>query len=158
MLDAGELEQLIEDSTVYPSPQVISTERPDYTAELLVSGRVAIIVDGSPNVLVVPITAFDLMHSLKTTTYVSVCQPAAVHTLYRRVSRPAAAGTVCSYHELPPRDDPHGSAAGNRSVEEKVPFPSLVEILLMEISFELIREAGLRVPGPIGPTLGIIGG
>jgi spore germination protein KA len=40
---------------------------------------------------------------------------------------------------------------------EKVPFPSLVEILLMELSFELIREAGLRVPGPIGPTLGIIG-
>ncbi len=40
---------------------------------------------------------------------------------------------------------------------EKVPFPSVVELLLMELSFELIREAGLRVPGPIGPTLGIIG-
>jgi len=40
---------------------------------------------------------------------------------------------------------------------EKVPFPTVVEILTMEISFELIREAGIRIPGPIGPTLGIIG-
>ena len=44
--------------------------------------------------------------------------------------------------------------AGTR---ERVPFPSLIEILLMELAFELIREAGLRVPSPIGPTIGIVG-
>jgi spore germination protein KA len=43
------------------------------------------------------------------------------------------------------------------AARERVPFPTLVEILIMEFAFELIREAGIRIPGPIGPTLGIIG-
>ncbi|MDD2504614.1 MAG: spore germination protein, partial [Clostridia bacterium] len=63
MLDSGILEQLIEDSTIYPSPQILSTERPDYVSEMLVNGKFAIIVNGSPNVLVAPTTFFELMHS-----------------------------------------------------------------------------------------------
>ena len=57
------------------------------------------------------------------------------------------------HHEMIPTD----LLLAIEASREKVPFPSLVEILLMEFSFELIREAGIRVPGPIGPTLGIIG-
>lgn len=158
MLDAGELEQLIEDSTVYPSPQVISTERPDYTAELLVSGRVAIIVDGSPNVLVVPITAFDLMHSPEDNyirfPYVNLLRYIRYIAGFLALLLPGLYVAITNYHhEMIPTD----LLLAIEASREKVPFPSLVEILLMEISFELIREAGLRVPGPIGPTLGIIG-
>ena len=158
MLDAGALEQLIEDSTVYPSPQVISTERPDYVAELLVSGRVAIIVDGSPNALVVPITAFDLMHSPEDNyirfPYVNLLRYIRYIAGFLALLLPGLYVAITNYHqEMIPTD----LLLAIEASREKVPFPSLVEILLMEISFELIREAGLRVPGPIGPTLGIIG-
>jgi spore germination protein KA len=158
MLDAGVLEQLIEDSTIYPSPQMISTERPDYVAELLVSGRVAIIVDGSPNVLVVPITAFDLMHSPEDNyiryPYVNLLRYIRYVAGFVALLLPGLYVAVTNYHhEMIPTD----LLLAIEASREKVPFPSLVEILLMELSFELIREAGLRVPGPIGPTLGIIG-
>ena len=158
LLDAGALEQLIEDSTIYPSPQMISTERPDYVSELLVSGRVAIIVDGSPNVLVVPITAYDLMHSPEDNyiryPYVNLLRYIRYIAGFLALLLPGLYVAVTNYHhEMIPTD----LLLAIEASREKVPFPSLVEILLMELSFELIREAGLRVPGPIGPTLGIIG-
>ncbi len=158
MLDAGVLEQLIEDSTIYPSPQVISTERPDYVSELLVSGRVAIVVSGSPNVLVVPTTSFDLMHSAEDTyiryPYVNLLRYVRYIAAFFALLLPGLYLAVTNYHhEMIPTD----LLLAIEASREKVPFPSLVEILLMELSFELIREAGVRVPGPIGPTLGIIG-
>lgn len=158
MLDSGILEQLIEDSTVYPSPQMISTERPDYVSELLVSGRVAIIVNGSPNVLVVPITMFDLLHSAEDVyiryPYVNLLRFIRYVALTLALLLPGLYLAIITYHqEMIPTD----LLLAIEASREKVPFPSVVEILLMELSFELIREAGVRVPGPIGPTLGIIG-
>lgn len=158
MLDAGVLEQLIEDSTIYPSPQVISTERPDYVSELLVNGRVAIIVNGSPNVLVVPTTAFDMMHSAEDIyiryPYVNLLRGIRYFAAFLALLLPGLyLAITCYHHEMIPTD----LLLAIEASREKVPFPSLVEILLMELSFELIREAGVRVPGPIGPTLGIIG-
>lgn len=158
MLDSGILEQLIEDSTIYPSPQVLSTERPDYVSELLVAGRVAIIVNGSPNVLVVPITMFDLMHSAEDLyiryPYVNLLRFVRYVALMFALLLPGLYLAIITYHqEMIPTD----LLLAIEASREKVPFPSIVEILLMEFSFELIREAGVRVPGPIGPTLGIIG-
>ncbi len=158
MLDSGVLEQLIEDSTVYPSPQMISTERPDYVSELLVTGRVAIIVSGSPNVLVIPTTFFDLMHSAEDVyiryPYVNLLRYIRYVAGFLALLLPGLYLAVTNYHhEMIPTD----LLLAIEASREKVPFPSLVEILLMEFSFELIREAGVRVPGPIGPTLGIIG-
>ncbi|HEX2945412.1 MAG TPA: spore germination protein [Clostridia bacterium] len=158
MLDSGILEQLIEDSTIFPSPQMISTERPDYVSELLVSGRVAIIVNGSPNVLVVPITMFDLLHSAEDLyiryPYVNLLRFIRYAALTLALLLPGLYLAIITYHqEMIPTD----LLLAIEASREKVPFPSIVEILLMELSFELIREAGVRVPGPIGPTLGIIG-
>jgi spore germination protein KA len=158
MLDAGILEQLIEDSTIYPSPQVISTERPDYVSELLINGRVAIIVSGSSNVLIVPVTSFDLMHSAEDIyiryPYVNLLRYIRYIAAFLALLLPGLYLAITNYHhEMIPTD----LLLAVEASREKVPFPSLVEILLMELSFELIREAGVRVPGPIGPTLGIIG-
>lgn len=158
MLDSGILEQLIEDSTVFPSPQMISTERPDYVAELLVAGKVAIIVNGSPNALVVPITAYDLMHSAEDVyiryPYVNLLRLVRYIALFFALLLPAIYVAITNYHQEMMPTDLLLAIEANR---ERVPFPSIVEIILMEMSFELIREAGVRVPGPIGPTLGIIG-
>lgn len=158
MLDSGILEQLIEDSTIFPSPQMISTERPDYVAELLVTGKVAIIVNGSPNVLVVPTTVFDFMHSAEDIyirfPYVNLLRFVRYMALFLALLLPAIYVAINNYHvEMIPTD----LLLAIEANREKVPFPSIVEIILMELSFELIREAGVRVPGPIGPTLGIIG-
>lgn len=158
MLDSGILEQLIEDSTIYPSPQMISTERPDYVSELLVSGRIAIIVNGSPNVLVVPTTVFDLMHSSEDTyiryPYANLLRYVRYIAMFLALLLPGVYISIINYHhEMIPTD----LLLAIEASREKVPFPTIVEILLMEFSFELIREAGIRVPGPIGPTLGIIG-
>lgn len=158
MLDSGFLEQLIEDSTVFPSPQMISTERPDYVCELLTNGRVAILVSGSPNVLVVPATVFELMHSSEDSysrfPYVNFVRGVRLIALFFALLLPALYLAITSFHhEMIPTD----LLMAIEASREKVPFPTLIEILLMEISFELIREAGIRVPGPIGPTLGIIG-
>jgi len=158
MLDSGVLEQLIEESTIYPSPQVIATERPDYVSELLVNGRVAIIVGGSPIVLVVPTTAYELMKSTEDKyiryPYGILIRFARYIALFLALLLPSFYIAITNYHhEMIPTD----LLLAIEASREKVPFPSLIELLLMEISFELIREAGVRVPGPIGPTLGIIG-
>lgn len=158
MLDSGILEQLIEDSTIYPSPQMISTERPDYVSEMLAAGKVAIIVSGSPNVLVVPVTAYELMHSAEDIyiryPYANLLRSVRYFALFLALLLPGIYIAVVNYHhEMIPTD----LLIAVEAAREKVPFPSIVELLLMEMSFELIREAGVRVPGPIGPTLGIIG-
>lgn len=158
MLDSGVLEQLIEDSTIYPSPQMISTERPDYVSEMLSNGRIAIIVNGSPNVLVAPTTATELLHSAEDIyiryPYANLLRYIRMIALFLALLLPAIYLAITSYHqEMIPTD----LIMAIEASREKVPFPSVVELLLMEVSFELIREAGLRVPGPIGPTLGIIG-
>lgn len=158
MLDSGILEQLIEDSTIYPSPQMISTERPDYVSEMLVAGKVVIIVSGSPNVLVVPVTVYELMHSAEDIyiryPYANLLRSVRYFALFLALLLPGIYIAIVNYHhEMIPTD----LLIAIEASREKVPFPSIVELLLMEMSFELIREAGVRVPGPIGPTLGIIG-
>ncbi len=158
MLDSGMLEQLIEDSTIYPLPQIISTERPDYVSEMLVNGKVAIIVNGSPNVLVVPTTVFDLMHSAEDSyirfPYANLIIYVRYIAFFVALMLPAIYLAITNYHqEMIPTD----LLLAIEASREKVPFPSVLELVLMELSFELIREAGIRVPGPIGPTLGIIG-
>ncbi|MGI6669256.1 MAG: spore germination protein [Acetivibrionales bacterium] len=158
MLDSGALEQLIEDDSIFPSPQAISTERPDFVSEMLSNGRVAIVVSGSPVVLVVPVTAFDLMHSAEDLyiryPYVNLLRYIRYAALFLALLMPGIYLAIVNYHQdMIPTD----LLLAVEAARERVPFPSLVEILLMEFSFELIREAGIRVPGPIGPTLGIIG-
>lgn len=158
MLESGKLEQLIEDSTIYPSPQMIATERPDYVSEMLINGRVAIIVNGSPIVLVVPTTAVELMHSAEDSyiryPYANLIRFIRFLALFMALLLPAIYLAITNFHhEMIPTD----LLLAIEASREKVPFPSVVELILMELSFELIREAGIRVPGPIGPTLGIIG-
>lgn len=158
LLDSGELEQFIEDRTFLPSPQIIATERPDRTASHLTEGKVAVIVNGSPYSLVMPATGIELMHSPED-SYVrfpfgSFMRIFRYIGLFLTLLLPGLYIAITNYHqEMIPTD----LLIAIEASREKVPFPSVVEIMIMEISFELIREAGIRIPGPIGPTLGIIG-
>lgn len=158
VFDSGELEQLIEDSTFLPAPQIIATERPDRTAAMLADGRVAVILNGSPFALVMPITNNDLIHSSEDDyirfPYSNLLRMVRILAVFLSLLLPGMYVAITNYHhEMIPTD----LLFAIEAAREKVPFPSVVEILIMEVSFELIREAGIRIPGPIGPTLGIIG-
>jgi len=156
--DSGIIEQLIEDRNFLPSPQIISTERPDRVASMLSEGRVAIIVDGNPFALVVPITFFNLFHSAEDIyirfPYVNFIRFIRAIAIIASLLLPGLYLAITNFHQEMIPTDLLLAISGAR---ERVPFPSVVEIIIMEISFELIREAGIRMPGTIGPTLGIIG-
>lgn len=157
--DAGELEQFLEDDTFLPAPQMLLTERPDRVAAYLGEGRVAIIVHGSPFVIVVPITFFNLIHSPEDYylryPYSTLLRIIRIIGILITLFLPAVYLAITNYHqEMLPTD----LLLAISSAREKVPFPTIVSIIIMEIAFELIREAGIRIPGPIGPTLSIVGG
>ncbi len=159
LLSAGQLEQLITDTNDLSVPQVLSTERPDKAASYLLEGRVCVILNGAPYALILPAVMVDF---LKSPDDRNLKVPFA--NFIRGIRFLAAAITlllpglyvaISSFHQEFLPTELLFSILASR---ETVPFPLIVEILIMEISFELIREAGLRVPSPIGPTIGIVGG
>jgi spore germination protein KA len=156
--DSGELEQYIEDSTFMPAPQITATERPDRVAASLTEGKVSVIVHGSPFALVMPVTMHTLVQSPEDAyvrfPYGNLLRAVRVIGILFSLLLPGIYVAITNFHhEMIPTD----LLFAIEAAREKVPFPSVVEILIMEFAFELIREAGIRIPGPIGPTLGIIG-
>lgn len=159
ILSSLTLVQYIEDATFISVPQIITTERPDRVCNALVEGRVAIVVSGSSQVLIVPATVFDVASSPED-AYLRY--PYALLTRFIRIIAialsllaPAMFIAVMNFHQELILTDILFALSKARS---SVPFSSLVELLLMELSFELIKEASIRVPGPIGASLGIVGG
>jgi spore germination protein KA len=158
LADTGVLEQFIEDSPFNPFPQTLSTERPDRVAVHLAEGRVAILLDGSPFVLVVPVTFLTLLHapddySLKF-PYGSLIRITRTIGMLIAVLLPSLYLATSIFHQ---EAIPTDLLLAIATARQQVPFPSVVEILLMEIAFELIREGGVRIPGFLGPTIGIVG-
>lgn len=142
----------------YGIPETMSTERPDKACEFLLQGRVVIIVNGSPCAIILPATLIDFMTSpedanLKT-NFANFLRVLRFIGGFLTLMLPGLYIAVTSFHqEILPTELLFSILASR----ENVPFPIIFEILIMEISFELIREAGLRVPSPVGPTIGIVG-
>lgn len=158
LLSSGQLEQLIINDNLLGVPEIISTERPDKTSKYLLQGRVIILVNGSPYSLIMPATFIDFMSSPEDTNlkpyFANFLRVLRLLSCIITLLLPGLYVAVTSFHqEILPTELLYSIL----SARENVPFPILFEILLMEISFELIREAGLRVPSPIGPTIGIVG-
>ncbi|OPX46314.1 spore germination protein B1 [Ruminiclostridium hungatei] len=159
IFDTGELEQLIEDNTVLAAPQIIATERPDRVAMMLAQGNIAVVMDGSPFVLVMPATITEFLHTTEDTNirypYVNFIRIIRIIGVLIALLLPGLYIAVTNFHQ---EMIPTNLLFAIEASRENVPFPSVVEILIMEFSFELIREAGIRVPGAIGSTIGIVGG
>lgn len=154
LLSAGELEQLLADSDTLGIPQVLLTERPDKASKYLLDGRVIVIVNGTPYAIIMPGLLFDFLTSpedtnLKT-SFGNFLRVLRIIAAFITLLLPGLYVAVTSFHQ---EILPTGLLFSMLSARENVPFPIIVELLLMEISFELIREAGLRVPSPIGPTI-----
>lgn len=157
-LSVGELEQFIKDDIDTTLPEAVQTERVDRATSYLLQGRVVIVYNGCPYVLVVPITIFDFLKSQEDTNINYVA--ANLLKIIRAISfvitllLPSLYIAISTYHsELLPTDLLFSIVASRSSV----PFMIIIEILIMEVSFEIIREAGLRVASPMGQTVGIVG-
>ncbi|MDA7027851.1 spore germination protein [Bacillus sp. CLL-7-23] len=157
--ESGYVEQMIEDNYLSPFPQVQSTERPDRVMAALMEGRVAILLDGTPFVLIVPVTFSMLLQSPE--DYYERWMAGSLVRMLRfgaamaSLLGPALYISFISFHPGLIPSELVVSITGSRV---GVPFPSLIEALIMEIAIEIMREAGLRLPKPVGQTIGIVGG
>lgn len=158
VISSGQLEQLIQDKSNVAFPQLIATERSDKASLHILEGRVVVLVDGSPYALIMPGVFLDFLSSPEDMNlkhqYSNLLKLIRILATFITLLLPGIYVSVSNYHtELLPTELLFTIAASRNAV----PFPTIVEILVMEISFELIREAGLRVPTPFGSTIGIIG-
>ena len=158
ILESGYLEEYIQDSTWSLFPQVLRTERPDTVAANLLEGRVAVFTDNTPFVIVLPAT-FSMFLSSPEDYYERFPIGALIRNL-RYIAfvialvLPGLYIAITTFHqELLPTD----LILAIASARQGVPFPALVEALLLEVLFEVLREAGVRLPRVIGQAVSIVG-
>ncbi|RSL32343.1 spore germination protein [Salibacterium salarium] len=158
ILESGYIEELIEDQTATPFPTVFHTERPDVTAGNLLEGRIAIFVDGTPFVLIVPAVFIQYFQSVD--DYYSRADIASALRLLRimvfliSLFAPAVYVGATTFHQEMIPTQLLVVVAAQR---EAVPFPAVIEAFIMEITFEILREAGIRMPKAVGQTVSIVG-
>lgn len=154
-----EVSLLIEEESLMITNHILGTERPDRVARALADGRVALILSGSPRALIFPTNAFELMHTAADaymrSPYANMTRIIRMIAMFVSLLLPALYLAITLFHQ---EMIPTFLIFAISAARENVPFPSIVELLLMNFSFEMIREAGIRMPGPIGSTLGIVGG
>ncbi|WP_372633155.1 spore germination protein [Cohnella sp.] len=159
ILNSGELAEWIEDNPHSPFPQFLITERPDIAAAHILQSRFVIVVDGSPNVIIAPASFtmfFSSMDDYGSNWVVeSFIRLQRYFGFFIALLLPAFYIAVISFnYEIIPLKLllSVGESRG------RVPFPSLIEALIMEFAIEMMREAGIRLPSPIGQTIGVVGG
>ncbi|WP_241158459.1 spore germination protein [Cohnella candidum] len=158
VLESGYIEELIQDKTWTPFPTMMNTERPDSTAGSLLEGQVALLVDGTPFVLLAPVTFFKFFQSsedyYQRYDLSSFLRVIRLFAFFVAMLLPSLYIAVSTFHQEMMPSTLLVSLAAQR---EGTPLPALIEALLMEITFEVIREAGVRMPRAIGPAISIVG-
>lgn len=158
VLESGYIEEMIEDNPFSPFPQLLTTERPDAVAAQLLEGRVSILVDGTPIVIVVPTTLFSLLQSPE-----DYYQRFMISSMIRwlrylfvviALVAPSVYVAILTYHQ---EMVPTTLLLSISKSREDIPFPAFFEALLMEITFEALREAGIRLPKQVGSAVSIVG-
>ncbi|XXM74349.1 spore germination protein [Lysinibacillus sphaericus] len=155
----GYFEEFLEDDSFSPFPQFLNTERPDRVAANLMEGRVALVMEGSPTVLIFPVTFFSFLQT--TEDYNNRAFISSFFRIVRLFSfaialcLPAFYIAVISFnYEIIPVE----IIFSIKSSLEYVPFPPLIEAMIMQLTLELLREASIRLPNPIAQTIGVVGG
>ena len=158
ILESGYIEALIQDPKFSLFPTVYNSERPDVIAGELLEGKIAILVDGTPFVLIVPALFTSFMQSAE--DYYQHSFISSFIRIIRFLGISLALVAPSLYISLTPFHHemiPTSLLINIYSQREGVPFPAFVEALIMEIAFEVLREAGLRMPRMIGPAISIVG-
>ncbi|WP_369902198.1 spore germination protein [Bacillus manliponensis] len=155
--DSSFLPELMGEKSIFPS--LINTERTDRVTNALVEGKLAIFVDGSPSVLLTPVSFFDFFISPEDynvswlyATFSRILRVIAV--LFSICATPLYVAILSYHYELIPSDLLETLILSRA----QVPFPPVLEALFLELAIDLLREAGARLPMKVGQTLGIVGG
>ncbi|UJF33528.1 spore germination protein [Paenibacillus hexagrammi] len=158
VLESGYIEELIADNRLSIFPQVLPTERPDRTVAGLASGRVAILVDNTPFVLIAPTTPFEMLQAAEDYSQqylvASVMRWLRMWLSFSALVFPSLYIALTTMHQ---EMLPTSLLLSIASSREAVPFPAIVEAFLMELAFEALREAGIRLPRPVGQAVSIVG-
>ncbi|MGH0566379.1 spore germination protein [Bacillus cereus] len=155
--DSAYIQELMGEKSIFPL--YINTERTDRVTKALIDGKIAIFVDGSPSVLLTPVSYFDFFISPEDynvswmyATFSRVLRLIAV--LFSICATPLYVAVLNYHYELIPSDLLETLILSRA----QVPFPPLIEALFLELAIDLLREAGARLPMKVGQTLGIVGG
>ncbi|WP_328803978.1 spore germination protein [Paenibacillus glycinis] len=158
VLDGAFVEEFIEDHPFTFFPQVQNTERPDIVASCLAERKVAVFVDGTPFVLIVPCTFWNAFQSAddyyERFLYATVIRWLRMILITTSLYLPSIYVAISTFH---PQLLPTNFLISITSAREGVPFPAVIEALLIEFLFEGLREAGLRMPRPNGSAISIVG-
>ncbi|WP_164821785.1 spore germination protein, partial [Paenibacillus koleovorans] len=158
ILDSGYIEQFIQDNHFTPFPQIQYTERPDKAVASLLEGRVVILVEGSPIALILPTVFAQFYQTIEDYSerflVVSFIRITRLLALVFSLIFPALYVGIIAYNpELIPTTYVVAVSGGRAGV----PFPAVLEVLIMEISMEVLREATIRLPQQVGGALSIVG-
>ncbi|MEG9298955.1 spore germination protein [Mangrovibacillus sp. Mu-81] len=155
----GYFEEYLEDNSFSPFPQFLNTERPDRVAANLMEGRVGLVMEGSPTVLLFPVTFFSFLQTSEdynNRSFISsFFRIVRLFSFIIALCLPAFYIAVISFnYEIIPVE----IIFSIKSSLEYVPFPPLIEAMIMQLTLELLREASIRLPNPIAQTIGVVGG
>lgn len=154
-----DIEKGIEERNNLTIPQIITTERPDKVCRALVEGRAALLLNGSSHALILPSNITDITASPEDSylrkPYSVFIKLIRILAVILSLLTPGLYLAITRFHAESLLTDMLLSLISERG---GVPFSTLTEIIIMELSFELIKEAGIRIPGSIGSSLGIVGG
>ncbi len=158
ILETGYIEQYIEDAPFSLFPTIANTEKPDIVAARILEGRVAIFVDGTPIVMTVPdllISHFQVSEDYYARPfYASLMRLLRILSFFTTIMLPGVFLAVQYYH---PILIPYSLLVSLSKAREGVPFQLYIEVIVMILVFEVIREAGIRMPRPIGQAISIVG-
>lgn len=159
IMESQYIEEFIEDPVYSPFPTVFNTERPDRVAAALLEGRIAILTDGTPVALIVPATISLFLYSnedyYQRFDISSLLKILRTVTFFLSFLLPSFYVALLTFHQEMIPTPLLIALTGQR---EGVPFGIAVEVLLMELTFEILREAGIRLPKTIGSAVSIVGG
>lgn len=159
MYSVTNMDEMIEEHPMSPFPQTIQTGRPDRAVSYLMEGKINVLVDGNPVVLVLPITFFSFYQSVDDYNHRWI-----IGSFFRfirligfilAISLPAIYIAIVTYHS---EVLPFGILYSIKVSLTYVPFPPLMEAITMQVILELLKEAAMRLPSPISQTIGIVGG
>ncbi|MDF2723861.1 MAG: spore gernimation protein [Paenibacillus sp.] len=158
ILDTSYLEEWVEGSTFSPFPQVRYTERPDVANSALLEGKIIVLVQGTPSIMICPGLFVEFFSAsedyYQRTIYASLVRWLRISAFAIALMLPSLYIALSTYH---PELIPTVLLLAILDTREKIPFPAFVEALIMEFFFELLREAGIRLPRPIGSAVSIVG-
>lgn len=158
IISSGKIEELIRDSPLSPYKTIGNTERPDVVAAKLMEGRIAIVVDGTPSVLTLPYVFMEYFQSAE--DYYDNFYFSSINRIIRFISElftisiPAIYIALITFHQ---EIIPTPLLLSISAARQGIPFPTIVEAIILLFTFEIIREASVRMPTPMGQTVSIVG-